>query len=93
MSFALESAYRKMVRFAYTSFDRIVLRGHDRALQAPAGFLWWCPTLRPDGPITDSWIGFLTRRFHEGVKNFATEHGVPVVTAHRQMDKFQTAAQ
>jgi DNA-binding transcriptional ArsR family regulator len=93
MGFALESVYRKMVRFSYTSFDRIVIRGHDRALQAPAGFAWWCRTLRPDGPITDSWLASLARRFHEGVKNFAAEHHVPIVTAHRNMDKFQTAAE
>lgn len=92
MCFPLETTYREMVRFSYTSFDRIVLRGHDRAMQSPRGFVWWCRTLRPDGPITDSWLGSLARRFHEGVKNFAAEHKVPVVTAHRKMDKFQTAA-
>jgi hypothetical protein len=92
MGLALESVYRKMVRFAYSSFDRIVIRGHDRALQAPAGFAWWCRALRPDGPITDAWLGSLARRFHAGVKRFAAEHHVPIVTAHRTMDKFQTAA-
>lgn len=91
MSFALESAYGKMVRFSYTCFDRIVIRGHDRALQAPAGFVTWCRSLRSDGPITDAWIGSMARRFHEGVKNFAAEQNVPVITAHRGMDKFETA--
>lgn len=92
MGFALESTYRKMVRFSYSCFDRIVVRGHDRALQSPAGFAWWCRSLLPQGPITDSWLGSLARRFHEGVKNFAAEHDVPIVTAHRNMDKLQTAA-
>lgn len=93
MDFALESPYRKLIRFSYTSFDRIVVRGHDRALQAPAGFLWWCQRLRPDQPITDAWIGSLARRFHEGAKNFASENHIPVVTAYSGMDKFETAAE
>jgi hypothetical protein len=92
MRFGLECTYRKMIRFSYFCFDRIVIRGHDRALQTPAGFAWWCRTLLPDGPITDSWLGSLARRFHEGVKNFAVEHTVPILTAHRNMDKLQTAA-
>lgn len=92
MDFLLESAYRKLIRFSYTSFDRIVVRGHDRALQAPAGFLWWCQQLRPNEPITDSWIGSLARRFHEGVKNFAAENRLPVITAYRGMEKFETAS-
>jgi len=90
--FALESAYRQCLRFSYTSFDRIVIRGHDRALQAPAGFADWCRRLCPDQPITASWIGSLARRFHKGVRRFTTENRIPVVTAHRGMDKFQTAA-
>lgn len=93
MDLPLESAYRPMIRFSYTCFDRIVVRGHDRAMQAPAGFLWWCRQLRPDQPITESWLDSLARRFHEGVKNFAAEHDVPIVTAHRRMNKFETAAQ
>jgi hypothetical protein len=92
MDFALESAYRDMIRFSYTCFDRIVVRGHDRALQSPSGFAAWCRVLAPEGPITDAWIGSLARRFHEGVARFAGEHGIPVVTAHRTMDKAETAA-
>ncbi len=92
MAFPLESAYRKHVRFSYTCFDRIVVRGHDRALQSPAGFAHWARVLRPNEPITNSWIGSLARRFHEAVKKFAAENQIPVVTAHRRMNKFQTAA-
>lgn len=92
MGFALESVYRKLLRFSYSSCDRLVIRGHDRARQAPAGVAWWCRALRPDGPITDSWLACLARRFHEGVKTFAAEHHVPIITAHRNLDKFQTGA-
>lgn len=93
MDFALESAYRKLIRFSYTSFDRIVVRGHVPALQGCGGIVLWSRRLRPDEPVTDSWLGSLARRFHEGVKNFAAEHGVPILDGHRVKDKFNTAAQ
>jgi hypothetical protein len=91
MDFALESAYGEHARFSYSCIDRIVIRGFDLALQMPAGFLWWCKQLRPGEPISDSWLGSLARRFHEGVERFATEHKIPVVRATGRTDKFALA--
>ena len=79
MNFALEEAYQDMIRFAYTSFDRIVIRGFVPVMQRPGGFVVWARNLKPDEAIEDSWIQGLARRCHQGVKTFATERGIPII--------------
>ena len=79
MDFELEEAYQDMIRFSYTSFDRMVIRGFVPIMQRPGGFVGWAQDLRPGEAIEDSWIQSLARRFHEGVKTFARERGIPIL--------------
>jgi hypothetical protein len=87
MVFALEEAYQDIIRLAYTSFDRIVIRGFVPVMQRPAGFVVWAQNLRPDQPIAESWIQSLARRCHQGVKTFAAERGIPIVTPCKKQRK------
>jgi hypothetical protein len=81
MRFELEEAYQGLIRFAYTSFDRLVIRGLVPVMQRPAGFVTWARSLLPGAPIEASWIQSLSRRFHAGVQSFAQERGIPVLRA------------
>lgn len=96
MGFALEEAYQDMIRFAYTCFDRIVIRGFVPIMQRPGGFVTWAQDLRPGEAIEDSWIQGLARRFHAGVRTFARERGIPIVRPvkgqrkHLQAEKYRS---
>jgi hypothetical protein len=79
MTLQLEQFYREHLALAYTSIDRIYLRGYVPILQSGGGFRTWAERLRPDEPVTQAWIRSLARRFHDNVRKFAAEHDVPVV--------------
>ena len=51
MCFSLEEAYQDLIRFAYTAFDRIVIRGFVPVMQRPGGFVTWARNLLPEEPI------------------------------------------
>ena len=77
--FHLQSLYAPHVQLAYTGIDRIYIRGYVPILQSCGGFRTCAERLRPDEPVTQTWIRSLTRRFHNNVKKYATEHAIPVI--------------
>lgn len=93
MDFALEQAYSTLIRFSYTSLDRIVIRGHDRVLQTEGGFVDWCRRLNPGQAISQAWLDSVARRFHDGVKELAEQHRIEIVTVTSRAKKFEIAAQ
>jgi hypothetical protein len=91
MSFPLDAAYQPLVRFGYACFDRLVIRGYERMLQQPAGFVTWARRLIPGQPITASWLTSLARRFQKGVKKFADEKGISIVSSPKGQRKHEVA--
>ena len=91
MSFPLEEAYQEFVRFAYTSLDRVVLRGYVPLLQGPGGLVTWARQFIPGQAVTNSWLASLARRFQKGVQRFAAEHRIPLVPAPKGERKDEVA--
>jgi len=91
MEFPLEEAYQEFVRFAYTSLDRIVIRGYVGLLQSPGGFVTWARKVIPGRAVTASWLGSLARRFQKGVQRFAEEHAIPIIPAPKGQRKEEVA--
>ena len=87
MTSNLEEYYRDHLDFAYTCVDRIYIKGYVPILQSCAGFRYFAEQLRPEEPVTQSWIRSLTRRFHNNVKKYSIEHGIPLVEAQRGQRK------
>ena len=75
----LETLYQEHSSFSLLCDDRIQLRTYVEHLSYGGGFCSAAKQLRPDQPITQSWLGSLVRRFHEGIKRFTQEHDIPVV--------------
>lgn len=91
MSFPLLTAYQPFVRFDYSSFDRLVIRGYVGLLQQPAGFVTWARRLIPGQPITQSWLTSLARRFQKGVHRYAKERGIDIIPGLRWQRKHDLA--
>lgn len=87
MTLKLEALYRDHLELSYNSIDRIYLRGYVSLLQTCGGFRCWAEQLRPNEPVSQSWINSLVRRFHVNVKRFAEEHAIPMVQAQHGMRK------
>ena len=93
MTFELEGFYREQLALAYTSVDRIYVRGYVPILQTCGGFRTWAERLRPDEPVTNSWIKSWARRFHQNVKRFAEEHDIPIVKPNKGQRRHLLAAE
>jgi len=91
MPLKLEALYRDHLELSYTCIDRIYLRGYVSLLQTCGGFRCWAQQLRPNEPVSQSWINSLVRRFHTNVKRFADEHMIPVLQAKLGMRKHLVA--
>jgi len=87
MALQLEQLYREHLALAYTSIDRIYLRGYVPILQSCGGFRTWAERLRPDEPVTQAWIQSLARRFHDNVRKFARERDIPVIKPNKGQRK------
>ena len=84
----LEELYAQETLFSLLSEDRIQVRGYEKNMCYEGGFYTLAKTLRPNTSVvvSQSWIGSLARRFHEGVRNFAEEHAIPIVTRKKKSD-------
>ena len=84
----LEELYAQETVFSLLSEDRIQVRAYEKNMCYAGGFYTVAKTLRPNAKVvaSQSWIGSLARRFHEGVRNFAGEHAIPIVTRKKRSD-------
>jgi hypothetical protein len=83
----LGGLYRQHLQLEYTCVDRIHLRGYAAILQTCGGFRTWAERLRPDEPVTQSWIDSLARRFHQNVQRFANERGIAIIQPEKKQRK------
>lgn len=93
MSFQLEALYRDHLELAYTSIDRIYIKGFVPIIQSCGGFRTWAERLRPDKPVTQKWIRSWASKFHNNVRKFASQSSVPIVQADKGQRKHELAEQ
>lgn len=93
MEFPLENMYKDLIKFAYCSFDRMVIRGHVPMLQGTdgGGVVAWARWLDPNVVLTRSWFESFTARFHINTKTFAKERDIPIIFVGRNQDKNEIA--
>lgn len=93
MKFALETMYKDSIKFSYTSFDRMVIRGHVPILQGSdgGGIVSWARSLEPDAVLTKEWLESFTAKFHINVKKFAEEHNIPILPVNQHQEKNEIA--
>jgi len=95
MKFVLEAMYKDSVKFSYTSFDRIVIRGHVPILQGSdgGGIVSWARSLDPNTILTTEWFESFSAKFHINVKKFAQENNIPILPANQYQEKSEIALQ
>jgi len=69
--------------------DRMIFRGYAPMWQSGGGLLNVHGRIRPNKPLTKSWLNGLRQRFTDGVRRFADEHGIPILKRERRDEERQ----
>jgi hypothetical protein len=93
MDFTLEKMYKDQVKFSYSSFDRLVIRGHVPILQGSdgGGVVNWARSLDPNVILDKSWFESFPSKFHQNVKKFALENNIDIIQVNQSQNKNEIA--
>ena len=77
--------HQDAIRFSYSCFDRLILKGQINSLQRPGSVVWFLKNQRQAPFLDRAYFAKISRDYHLWVEDFARQQGLDIVEPEKRI--------